>query len=63
MTIVNDVVSDACTMNVSRSIIENSGSINYKNIFNANDASTVIRMMPQLWPSLTDDSRVTIICL
>jgi hypothetical protein len=55
MTIVNDVVSDACTMNVSRSIIDNSRSINYKNILIINDASRVIRMMPQLGTSLTDD--------
>ncbi len=47
------IKSDACTINVSRSVIDGSRSINYKNVMIVNDT----RMMPQLGASLTDDSR------
>ncbi len=53
------VMSDDCTINVSRSLTNNSGSINYI-IMIINDASRVIRMMPQLGASLTDNSRSVI---
>jgi hypothetical protein len=48
------VMSDACTMNVSTSIIND---LNYKNIMIVIYTSRVIRMMPQLGASHTDDSR------
>jgi hypothetical protein len=41
------------TINVSRSIIDNSGSINFKNIMVINNTSRVGRMTPQLGASLT----------
>jgi hypothetical protein len=54
------VISDACTINVSRSVINNSWSINYKNIMIVNDKSRVVRMTPQLVASLTDNSKSVI---
>jgi hypothetical protein len=47
-------------MNVSRSITDDSRGINYKNIMIVIYTSRVIRMMPQLGASLTDDSRSVI---
>ncbi len=47
------IKSDACTINVSGSVIDDSRSINYKNVMIVN----ATRMMPQLGASLTDDSR------
>jgi len=46
--------------NVSRSIIDDSRSIKYKNIMIVNGISIVVRMMPQLGAPLTDYSRSTI---
>ncbi len=43
-------------VNVSRNIIDDFKSINYKNIVIMNGTSRVIRMMPQLGESLTDSS-------
>ncbi len=43
-------MSDDGTINVSRSVIDDSWSINYKN-------KIIIRMMPQLGALLTDNSR------
>ncbi len=54
------VISDACTLNVSRSTVDDSRSINYKNIMIVNDTSRVVRMRPQLGASLTNDSRSVI---
>jgi hypothetical protein len=54
------VMSDACTVNVSRSIINNSKSINYKNNMIVNDTSGDIRITPQLGASLTNVSRTVI---
>ncbi len=51
------IMSDTITINVSRSGIDNSWSINYKNIVIINDTSRVVRMMPQLVASLTVDPR------
>ncbi len=51
------VMSAACTINVSRSVIDDSRSINYKTIMIINDTSRVIIMTPQLGASLTDNSR------
>ncbi len=51
------LMSDDYTINVCKSIIGNSKSINYKNIMIVNDTSRVVRMMPQLGTSLTDYSR------
>ncbi len=51
------VMSDACTMNVSTSIIND---LNYKDIMIVMYTSRVIRMMPQLGASLTDDSKSVI---
>jgi hypothetical protein len=47
------VMSDACTTNVSRSVIDNSRSINYIKVIIANDTSRVVRMTTQLRASLT----------
>jgi hypothetical protein len=49
-------MSDACNINVSKSVNEDSRSINYKNIMFVNDTSRVARMMAQLGASLTDYS-------
>ena len=43
-------------VNVSRNIIDDFKSINYKNIVIMKGTSRVIRMMPQLGESLTDNS-------
>jgi hypothetical protein len=51
------LVSDACTINVSKSTIDDSRSINYKHIMIVINTLIVARMMPQLGASLTDDSR------
>ncbi len=51
------IISDARNINVSKSVIEDSRSINYKNIMFANDSSRVVRMKAQLGAPLTDDSR------
>ncbi len=45
------------TLNVPRSIIDDSRSINYKKIMIVNETPRVVRMTPQLGVSLTDDSR------
>jgi hypothetical protein len=39
-------MSDACTINVPRGVIDNCRSINFKNIKIANDTSRVVRMLP-----------------
>jgi hypothetical protein len=49
-------MSDACAINVSRSVITNSRSINYKNITIVRHY-TDIKMTPHLGASLTDNSR------
>jgi hypothetical protein len=50
-------MSHACTINVSRSIIDNSGSINCKSIVIVSYICRVIKMMPQLGASITDNAR------
>jgi hypothetical protein len=40
------VMSDPCTLNVSRRVIDDYRSINYQNIMILNDTSRVVRMMP-----------------
>jgi len=50
-------MSNACTINVLMSVIDDCSVINYKNIMVVNDTSRVIRMTTQLGASLTDDSR------
>ncbi len=50
-------MSDACTTDVSKSTIDSSRSINYKNIMIVNDTSRVVSMTLQLGASLTNDSR------
>ncbi len=54
------VISDASTINVSRSVIDDSRSINYNNIMIVNDTSRVVRMIPQLGAPLSDDFRSVI---
>jgi hypothetical protein len=54
------VISDASTINVSRSVIDDSRSINYKNIMIVNHTSRVVRMTAQFGASLADDSRSVI---
>ncbi len=54
------VISDAFTINVCRSVIDNSMCINYKNIRIVNGTSRVVRMTPQLGASLTDNCRSVI---
>ncbi len=51
------IMSDACTIYVLMTVIDDSSVINYKNIMVVNDTSRVIRMTTQLGASLTDDSR------
>jgi hypothetical protein len=53
-------MSYASTINVSRSVIDDSRTTNYNNIIIVNDTSRVVRMMPQLGASLTDDSSCVI---
>jgi len=54
------VMNEAFIIKDSMSIIDNYRSLNYKNIMIINYTSRVIRMMPQLGTSLTDDSRSVI---
>jgi hypothetical protein len=54
------VMNEAFIIKDSMSIIDNYRSLNYKNIMIINYTSRVIRMMPQLGTSLTDDSKSVI---
>ncbi len=47
-------------VNISRNILDDFKSINYKTIVIMNGTSRVIRMMPQLGESLADNSRSAI---
>jgi hypothetical protein len=53
-------MSDACTINVSESIIDNSSRINYRNDMIINDTSRVIRMAPQLGALLPNETESVI---
>ncbi len=51
------IIRDAYTTNILWNVIDESRSINYKNIMIINYTYRLIRMTPQLGASLTDDFR------